>query len=354
MEEKSYTVLSTEQGVESKNGTNEAMDEYRNQVTHNSKFRYYCKNFVLLSFSTVFLFAAVYSSSNLLTTIAGKTLGFASLAVFSFVGFMATCLSPALVHSFGIRRMLVVANFSFVLFVAGQFYVSYFTLIPAAVFYGLAASMYWISGNTYLNKLAINYANEYDKSSEKMMSFANGIAMASYAGGVLLGNVISSSILLPSGLDEQSVAIGNESCNLEQSTDHIDPYNEYLMTLRGVLLLCALIAFIIVILFLDDIKGENTKEKQSNYVFINILLELQDCCRELRNIIRKKGYFLLCFPITMTTSVVEGFTIGSFPKVCLLRKHVTEFINKTLILTHKALLLVIYIEVHNFLMPKAF
>jgi len=323
--EETYIVLSTEQVVESKNEINEAMDK---QVTYNSKFRYYYKNFLLLSFSTVFLFAAVYSSSNLLTTIAGKTLGFTSLAVFAFVGFMATCLSPALVHSFGIRRILVVANFSFVLFVGGQFYVSYFTLIPAAVFYGLAASMYWISGITYLNKLAINYANEYNTSPEKMMSFANGIAMTSYAGGILLGNVMSSSILLPSGLDKQSVAIGNESCNLEQSTDYIDPYNKYLMTLRGVLLLCALIAFITVVLFLDDIKGENTKEKQSNYVFINLLLELQNCCRELRNIIRKKGYFLLCFPITITTSIVEGFTIGSFPKVCLLCEYVTEFITK--------------------------
>jgi len=316
---------SAEHAVEStsEDEINEAMDK---QVTYNSKFRYYYKNFVLFNFSVVFLFAAVYSSLNLLTTIAGKTLGFTSLAVFPFGGFISTCLSPALVHSFGVRKILAVANFSFVVFVAGQFYVSYFTLIPAAVFYGLAATMHWISGITYLNKLAINYANEYDKSSENMMSFANGIAMTSYAGGVLLGNVMSSSILLPSGLDEQSVAVGNDSCNLEQSTESIDPYNKYLMTLRGVLLLCALIAFITVILFLDDIKGENAIVKQSDSVFTNVLLEFQDCCRELLNILRKKGSVLLCFPFTISTAIVNAFAIGSFPKVCMqVHLYVTEF-----------------------------
>ncbi|XP_065911643.1 protein unc-93 homolog A-like isoform X2 [Dysidea avara] len=311
-----YNVLSTDEAVKSMDHfeINKVMDEYKNPVTHNNKFRYYYKNFVLFGFSVTFSFAAVYSSSNLLTTLAGKTLGFVSLAVFSFVGFTATCMSPALVRSFGMMRILVVANFSYVLFVAGQFYMSYFILIPAAVFYGLAASMYWISGITYVNKLAINYANEYNVSPEKMMSFANGIVMTSYAGGMLLGNVMSSSILLPSGLDEQSVAVGNESCNLEQNTDHIDPYNKYLMILRGVLLLCALIAFTIVILFLDHIKGENTKEHQLNSVCTKLLLELQNSGMELLNIVRKRGYILFCFPLSISSSMVEAFTIGSFPK----------------------------------------
>jgi len=202
--EGNYSVLSTNQAVKSKDEMNEAVDEYKNP---DIQIHYFCKKFFLFCFSISFLFAAVYSSSNLLTTIAGKTLGFASLAVFSFVGVITTCFTPALVCSFGIRRILLVGNFSFVLFVAGQFYVSYFTLIPAAVFYGIASSMYWISGITYLNRLAINYATEYNTSPEKMLSFANGVAMTSYSGGVLLGNVLSSSILLPSGLDEQSVAI---------------------------------------------------------------------------------------------------------------------------------------------------
>jgi len=307
-------VLSTKQTFENKYEINEAVDD-TNQRTFNNKFRYYYKNFVLFSFSVTLSFAAVYSSSTLLTTIAGKTLGFASLAVFSFVGFMTTCLSPALIHSFGIRRILIVAKFSFSLYVAGQFYVSYFTLIPAAVFFGIAAAMYWISGITYLNKLAINYATEYNTSPEKMLSFANGVAMTSYFGGVLLGNVLSSSILLPSGLDEQSVAIGNESCNLEQSTDYIDPYNKYLMILRTVLLLCVLTAFIIVIFFLDDIKGENIKLSKST--FTKLLLEIQSYSRELLYIVKKKRYVLFSFLLSVSGSAVEGFTIGSFPKVCI-------------------------------------
>ena len=35
------------------------------------------------------------------------------------------------------------------------------------------------------------------------------------------GNALSSSMLFPSDLDEQSVAARNDSYNLEQSTEHI-------------------------------------------------------------------------------------------------------------------------------------
>ena len=290
------------------------MNEHRNQVARSSKYCYYCKNFVLLSFSLVLQFAAVSSSSNLLTTIAGKTLGFVSLAVFSFVGFTATCISPALVRSFGLKKIIVVADFFFTMYVASQFYVSYFTLIPGAACFGLAASMYWISGITYLNKLGISYANEYNASREKMVSFANGIIMASYAGGQLFGNALSSSILLPSGLDEQSMAVGNESCNLEQSVEHIDPYNKYLMILRGVLLLCALIGFIIVF-FLNNVKEDIVHEKP---VFTTFFLEVRNSGIELLKIItRKKHYILFCFPLSISSSAVEAFSIGSFPKVSI-------------------------------------
>jgi len=319
--EEDYEVLPNVYTVkgEDHHGINEAMNKCQD---HHCKYHYHWKNFAVYSSSLSLLFAAVYSSSNLLTTFAGKTLGFASLAVYALIGFVVTSFVPALVQSCGLRRVLITGIFCFVLFVAGQFYVSYFTLIPAAVFLGLGAAMYWISSMTYMNKLAINYANEFNTSPEKMMSFANGIVMTSYAGGILLGNALSSSILLPSGLDEQSVAIGNESCNLEQNVDEIDPYNKYLMILRGILLLCALIAFIIALIFLDDIEKKNDKEEQSKSILTKVLLELRNSGTKLLSAVRKRPYVLLCFPLTSTVAVVDSFAIGSFPKVSKLSPYI--------------------------------
>jgi len=88
-----------------------------------------------------------------------------------------------------------------------------------------------------------------------------------------------------------------------------------LIILRAVLLLCALTAFIIVILFLDDTKGEDAKEKLTDSVFTKVLLEIQDYCIELLNIVRKKRYVLFCFPLVIGNGIVQAFTVGSFPKV---------------------------------------
>jgi len=261
--------------------------------------------------TVVLSYTAAYASLNLLTTIAGQTLGFISLTVFAFVAFMITFITLPLLRSFGAHRMLAVTHVAFFLFVVCQFYVSYVTLIPAAVFVGVASTLFWICGATYLNKMAVDYGNEYGIEHEKMMSLTNGITMGCYTGGALLGSALSSSILLPSGLGGQSMAAGNESCNLEQSTDYVDPYDKYLMMLRGVLLLCALIASIIAVLFLDKLQSENVKSNWGN-----ILFELKRSNFEFfTTILLKKTYILLGFPLVMTTAVLESFTFGSFAKV---------------------------------------
>jgi len=277
------------------------------------KYHYYYKNFIVFGTAVVLSYTAAYASLNLLTTIAGQALGFISLTVFAFVAFVVTFITLPLLRSFGAHRMLVVTHVAFFLFVVCQFYVSFVTLIPAAVFVGIGSTFFWICGATYLNKIAVDYGNEYGIGHEKMMSLANGIAMGCYTGGALLGSALSSSILLPSGLGGKSVAVGNESCNLEQSTDHIDPYNKYLMILRGVLLLCALIASIIAVFFLDKLKSENVK-----YKWKNILFELKWSNIEFfTTILLKKTYILLGFPLVMNTAVLESFTFGSFAKVII-------------------------------------
>ena len=281
-------------------------------IIRNRKYRYYYKNFIVFSASALLTCIGVYASLNLLTTIAGQTLGFISLAVFAFTGFVSTFCTLPLLRTFGTQRMFVVTQIMFFLFVACQFYMSYVTLIPSAIFVGLATTFFWICGVTYLNKLAVDYGIEYGIGHEKMISFANGIVMGCYTGGALLGSALSSSILLPSGLDEQSVAVGNETCNLEQSTDHIDPYNKYLMILRAVLLLCSLVGFIIALLFLDKLKSEHVISTWRNRLF-----ELKRSNIEFfTTILLKKTYILLGIPLVMITAIMESFTFGSFVKVC--------------------------------------
>ena len=280
-------------------------------VTPNDKYSYYYKNFIVYGITVITGLGAMYTSANLLTTFAGKSLGFASLTVASFVGCLTVFITPAGTRSIGTRKSMILSHFFFLLFVASQFYVSPYTIVPAAVFHGMGLSLFWACSTMYLSKLAVHYATQYNVNHEKMISFANGHLMACYSAAILLGNALSSSILFPSDLDEQSMAVGNESCNLEQSTEHIDPYNVYLMVLRGVLLSGSCIALITVIFFVDEVKGENATFNISGFLF-----EFKRSNTELvKGIIKNKPYILLGFPITITSSIVQGYIMGSFPKV---------------------------------------
>ena len=281
-------------------------------VNPKDKYSYYYKNFLVYGFVIITGFGAVYSSSNLLTTFA-ESLGFASLTIAALVGFLTVFIIPAGTRSIGTQKSLVLSYLCLLLFVAGQFYVSPYTLIPAAFFHGIGNSLFWACSTMYLSKLAVDYATRRNIDHEKVISFANGHLMACYSAAILLGNALSSSILLPSDLDEQSMPVGNESCNLRQSTEHINPYNVYLMVLRGVLMLGSCIAFITVLCFVDKIKGEDTTLNLKHFLF-----EIRESNTGLLKVcIKDKPHILLGFPITVTSSLVQGYIYGSFPKVKL-------------------------------------
>ena len=291
---------------------NDVRDPEDVSVTMKDKYSYYYKNFVVCGFAIITGFGAVYSSGNLLTTFAGS-LGFASLAVSALIAFFTVFTVPALIQSIGTRRSLVLSFLSLLLFVAGQFYLSPYTIIPAVVFYGIGLALFWAGGAIYLSKLSVDYGTRCNISHEKMISFANGYLMACYSIAILLGNALSSSILLPSDLDEQSVMVGNGSCNLRQTIEHIDPYNVHLMALRGVLLLSSCIAFIATLFFVDKVKGEDMTFDIKSFLF-----ELKKSnVGLLKACIKDKPYILLGFPIAITSSLVQGYVYGSFPKVQL-------------------------------------
>ena len=248
-----------------------------------------------------------------LTTFAGKSLGFASLTVAAFVGFLAVFIIPVGTRMIGSQRSLLLCYLLLLLFVAGQYYVSPYTILPAAVSHGIGNSLFWACSATYLSKLAVDYAAQCKINHEKMISFANGHLMGCYGAAILLGNALSSSILLPADLDEEAERIGNDSCNLEQSTEDINPYNAYVMVLRGVLLLGSCVAFIMVLFFVDKVKGENP-----DFTIKGFLVEIkQSNIQFLKSCTRDKPYILLGFPITITSSLVQGYIYGSFPKVIM-------------------------------------
>ena len=157
--------MNTNKKIKNTNGNEKAQDL---SATPNDKYSYYYKNVIDYGLAVVTGLGAAYTSANLLTTFAGNSLGFASLTVASFVGCLTVFITPAGTQSIGTRKSLILSHLFLLLFVAGQFYVSPYTIIPAAAFHGLGLSLFWACSTVYLSKLAVHYANQYNVNHERI------------------------------------------------------------------------------------------------------------------------------------------------------------------------------------------
>ena len=160
------------------------------------KYSYFVKNAMVYIISAILQYASVNSILSVLTSLAGEQKGFVTLVVTYVAGYL-TVITPGLITSLGCKKVIVIVNIGYLLFSIGNFYTEYYTLLPASVFGGYSIVSVWVCGTTYLNTLGMNYAKTHKTTENKMISYTNGISMACFSSGMLVGNLVSSSLLSP-------------------------------------------------------------------------------------------------------------------------------------------------------------
>uniref|UniRef100_A0A1J3HTU3 UNC93-like protein 3 n=1 Tax=Noccaea caerulescens TaxID=107243 RepID=A0A1J3HTU3_NOCCA len=154
----------------------------------------YTRDVHILSISFLLIFLAYGAAQNLETTV-NKDLGTISLGIL-YVSFMfCSMVASLVVRLMGSKNALVLGTTGYWLFVAANLKPTWFTMVPASLYLGFAASIIWVGQGTYLTSIARRHAKDHGVHEGSVIGAFNGEFWAMFACHQLFGNLITLGLL---------------------------------------------------------------------------------------------------------------------------------------------------------------
>uniref|UniRef100_A0A4W2HQL5 Protein unc-93 homolog A n=1 Tax=Bos indicus x Bos taurus TaxID=30522 RepID=A0A4W2HQL5_BOBOX len=152
------------------------------------------KNVLVLSFGFLLLFTAYGGLQSLQSSLYSEEgLGVAALStLYGGMLLSSMFLPPVLIGKLGCKWTLVLAMCCYVAFSLGNFYASWYTLIPASVLVGLGAAALWSAQGTYLTIVGNMQARKTGQVGKDVVSQYFGIFFLIFQSSGVWGNLISS------------------------------------------------------------------------------------------------------------------------------------------------------------------
>ena len=290
------------------------------KVINNRKAVY--KNLLIVGFMQLLSYAAISPTSALLTTTAGKTLGnitFGLNYIFSCLfSFFTVCLLDKETSK---KMVILFGNVCIVGFTACNWYVSYYTLIPGTILFGVGASATWISSLTYARKLSVNYTKNYNLNEQYTTSLFTGMIIGLSVVGYLLGNATTSGVLMlvkPNDNENDTEELSNFTnhsnvrSECQTNDDKLD-FNFITMNiLRGLIVFYSLLSFIMVLLFLDDLDKQNVCK--TRLIILNFIKNIWLTVIPVVNMLAEKE-MLVSLPLFITSGASISFVFAQYTKV---------------------------------------
>ncbi|XP_064270086.1 protein unc-93 homolog A isoform X2 [Passer domesticus] len=273
------------------------------------------KNVLVISFGFLFLFTAYSGLQSLQSSLnAEEGLGVASLSVlYAALTLSSMFLPPIIIKKLGCKWTIVVSMCCYIAYSLGNFYASWYTLIPTSMILGLGGAPLWSAKCTYLTIAGTLYAEKAGKNAKDIISQYFGIFFLVFQTSGIWGNLISSLILSQSS-NQGEISEDNLECcgaydcltDTTNSTGSERPSNSLIYTLVGVYTASGVLAVLLVMIFLDQIKSnqaETEKEKPSFWsTFLATFRHLKD----------KRQCLLI--PLTMYSGFEQAFLTGDYSK----------------------------------------
>ncbi|XP_022418753.1 protein unc-93 homolog A isoform X2 [Delphinapterus leucas] len=152
------------------------------------------KNILVLSFGFLLLFTAYWGLQTLQSSLYSEEgLGVAALStLYGGMLLSSMFLPPILIKKLGCKWTIVIAMCCYVSFTLGNFYASWYTLIPTSILLGLGAAPLWSAQGTYLTIMGNTHAEKRGKVRRDVVSQYFGIFFLIYQSSGVIGNLISS------------------------------------------------------------------------------------------------------------------------------------------------------------------
>ncbi|NXX64496.1 UN93A protein, partial [Spizella passerina] len=245
---------------------------------------------------------------------AEEGLGVASLSVlYAALTLSSMFLPPIIIKKLGCKWTIAVSMCCYVAYSLGNFYASWYTLIPTSMILGLGGAPLWSAKCTYLTIAGTLYAEKAGKSAKDIINQYFGIFFLVFQTSGVWGNLISSLILSQSSnqgevSEEDLECCGAYDCltDTTNSTGSERPSDSLIYTLLGVYTASGVLAVLLVIIFLDQIKSDQAETEKEKTPFWSTFLAT------LRHLKDKRQCLLI--PLTMYSGFEQAFLSGDFSK----------------------------------------
>ncbi|XP_031275962.1 UNC93-like protein 3 [Pistacia vera] len=150
----------------------------------------------ILSCAFLLIFLAYGAAQNLETTVNTEgNLGTISLGILYLSFTFFSLFSSLVVRLLGSKNAIVLGTTGYWLFVAANLKPSWYTMVPASVYLGFAASIIWVGQGTYLTSTARSHARDHNLHEGTIIGKFNGEFWGVFASHQLVGNLISLALL---------------------------------------------------------------------------------------------------------------------------------------------------------------
>ncbi|XP_043859451.1 protein unc-93 homolog A-like [Dromiciops gliroides] len=289
------------------------------------------KNIIVIAVGFLFLFTAYGALQNLQSSLnKAEGLGVATLSVIYASVIVSSMFLPSiLIKKFGCKWTIIASMCCYIIFSLGNFYASWYTLIPTAIILGLGAGPLWSAESTYLTISGNIYAKKTGKRGKDIVNQYFGIFYLIFQSSGIWGNLISSLVLQqepPKGeiSKEQLTTCGTNDCFATSASSNSTkrPADELIYTLLGIYTGSGILAVLLIVLFLDSIPNDSEEnEEEKNKSISSHLLETFQQLKDKRQ--------RLLIPLTMYGGFEQGFLSGDYTKsyiTCPLGIHYVGFV----------------------------
>jgi len=293
-------------------------------VKANSKTTVY-KNVIIVGLALLLSYSSTSPTVSLVTSIAGRSLGNITFCLNYIFACLFTFVSIfVLDNETSKRKVIIIGLLCLVGFTLCNWYVSYYTLIPGTLLFGVGVSATWIASLMYTSKIAVNYAKSHNLNAKGVAGFFTGIIVALASVGHLLGSATTAGVLtlLKSNDNHYNDTLIIQNDNFTHSGEECHTNDDKLEfnfitvnTLRGLIVFYAILALITVMVFLDDIDNQTTQTVNTRPQLLSNFVKNQwQNIAAMGKLFVKKEMILSC-ALFFATGAGESFILTRFTKV---------------------------------------
>ncbi|XP_016068409.1 PREDICTED: protein unc-93 homolog A [Miniopterus natalensis] len=249
------------------------------------------RNVLVVSLGFLLLFTAYGGLQSLQSSLYGEEgMGVTVLStLYGAVLLSSMLLPPLLIRILGCKWTIVASMCCYVTFSLGNFYASWYTLIPTSILLGLGAAPLWSAQCTYLTLAGNARAEAAGRPGRDVVNQYFGIFFLIFQSSGVWGNLISSLVFGQKPTqgaiqEEQLLSCGASDCVMATApTNHTQsPSRELIYTLLGIYTGSGVVAVLLVALLLDPIGDAPRKSEGGAPPLRSTLLSTFRLCRDRR------------------------------------------------------------------------